>query len=119
MQLFELLLGDRRGSMHQQVQAALVLGEGQHVADRLAIGQQAVELRTVGREVGRAHRHDVDVAGIRYTLHVLHDVFRYSFPEIAEITGRTPAACRQLASSARGRIRAAQPPPSPPARQAG
>ena len=50
---------------------------------------------------------------------VLHDVFRYSFPEIAEITGRTPAACRQLASSARGRIRDAQPPPSPPARQAG
>jgi RNA polymerase sigma factor (sigma-70 family) len=50
---------------------------------------------------------------------VLHDVFRYSFPEIAEITGRTPAACRQLASSARGRIRAAQPHPSPPARQAG
>ena len=50
---------------------------------------------------------------------VLHDVFGYSFPEIAEITGRTPAACRQLASSARGRIRAAQPPPSPPARQAG
>src|SRR6266581_418109 len=50
---------------------------------------------------------------------VLHDVFRYSFPEIAEITGRTPAACRQLASSARGRIRAAQPPASPPARQAG
>ena len=50
---------------------------------------------------------------------VLHDVFRYSFPEIAEITGRTPAACRQLASSARGRIRAAQLPPSPPARQAG
>jgi RNA polymerase sigma-70 factor (ECF subfamily) len=50
---------------------------------------------------------------------VLHDVFGYSFPEIAEITGRTPAACRQLASSARGRVRAAQPPPSPPARQAG
>src|SRR4029078_6081658 len=50
---------------------------------------------------------------------VLHDVFRYSFPEIAEITGRTPAPCRELASSARGRIRAAQPVPSPPARQAG
>jgi len=49
---------------------------------------------------------------------VLHDVFRYSFPEIAEITGRTPAACRQLASSARQRIRAAQPPAAPPARQA-
>jgi RNA polymerase sigma-70 factor, ECF subfamily len=50
---------------------------------------------------------------------VLHDVFRYSFPEIAGIVGRTPAACRQLASSARGRIRAAQPPAAPPARQAG
>ncbi|MEV0708762.1 RNA polymerase sigma factor SigJ [Nocardia aurea] len=35
---------------------------------------------------------------------VLHDVFRYSFAEVAEIVGRTPAACRQLASSARRRI---------------
>ena len=30
---------------------------------------------------------------------VLHDVFRYPFAEVAEIVGRTPAACRQLASS--------------------
>lgn len=35
---------------------------------------------------------------------VLHDVFRYSFAEVAEVVGRTPAACRQLASSARRRI---------------
>ncbi|MFC9893763.1 RNA polymerase sigma factor SigJ [Nocardia sp. NPDC127579] len=35
---------------------------------------------------------------------VLHDVFRYPFAEVAEIVGRTPAACRQLASSARRRI---------------
>ncbi|MBF6131623.1 RNA polymerase sigma factor SigJ [Nocardia otitidiscaviarum] len=35
---------------------------------------------------------------------VLHDVFRYSFAEIAEVVGRTPAACRQLASSARRRV---------------
>ncbi|MFQ6397481.1 RNA polymerase sigma factor SigJ [Nocardia sp. KC 131] len=35
---------------------------------------------------------------------VLHDVFRYSFAEVADIVGRTPAACRQLASSARRRI---------------
>ncbi|MGW6934158.1 RNA polymerase sigma factor SigJ [Lentzea sp. NPDC054927] len=41
---------------------------------------------------------------------VLHDVFRYSFAEIAEITGRTTAACRELASSARRRVRTAQPP---------
>ena len=50
---------------------------------------------------------------------ILHDVFRYSFAEVAEIVGRTPAACRQLASSARRRIRAAQAPATPTARQAG
>ncbi|WP_348534996.1 RNA polymerase sigma factor SigJ [Pseudolysinimonas kribbensis] len=40
---------------------------------------------------------------------LLHDVFRYPFTEIAEIVGRTPAACRQLASSARRRIKDARP----------
>ena len=50
---------------------------------------------------------------------ILHDVFGYSFAEVAQITGRTPAACRQLASSARRRIRASQPPAAPAARQAG
>jgi RNA polymerase sigma-70 factor (ECF subfamily) len=50
---------------------------------------------------------------------ILHDVFGYSFTEVAGIVGRTPAACRQLASSARRRIRAAQTPAAPAARQAG
>jgi RNA polymerase sigma factor (sigma-70 family) len=36
---------------------------------------------------------------------VLHDVFGYAFPEVAEIVGRSPEACRQLASSARRRVR--------------
>ena len=35
---------------------------------------------------------------------ILHDVFRYSFAEVADVVGRTPAACRQLASVARRRI---------------
>lgn len=35
---------------------------------------------------------------------VLHDVFALPFPEIAQIVGRTPAACRQLAVSARARV---------------
>ena len=48
----------------------------------------------------------------------LHDVFRYSFADVAEIVGRTPAACRQLASSARRRIRAPQAPTTPTAQQA-
>ncbi|MEV6863592.1 RNA polymerase sigma factor SigJ [Streptosporangium subroseum] len=49
---------------------------------------------------------------------ILHDVFRYSFAEVAGIVGRTPAACRQLASSARRRIRDSQAPATPAARQA-
>src|ERR1700683_1228425 len=50
---------------------------------------------------------------------VLHDVFRYSFAEVAEIVGRTPAACRQLAFSARRRIRASRAPATPAAQRAG
>jgi RNA polymerase sigma-70 factor (ECF subfamily) len=49
---------------------------------------------------------------------ILHDVFGYSFAEVADVVGRTPAASRQLASSARRRIRAAQPPSAVPARRA-
>jgi RNA polymerase sigma factor (sigma-70 family) len=40
---------------------------------------------------------------------VLHDVFGVPFREIGETVGRTAAACRQLASSARRRIRASRP----------
>jgi RNA polymerase sigma factor (sigma-70 family) len=49
---------------------------------------------------------------------ILHDVYRYPFGEVAEIVGRTPAACRQLATSARRRIRDAQAPAAPAVRQA-
>ncbi|MEU6285718.1 RNA polymerase sigma factor SigJ [Streptomyces sp. NPDC047028] len=35
---------------------------------------------------------------------VLHDVFRYPFAQIAEVLDRTPAACKQLAASARRRV---------------
>jgi RNA polymerase sigma factor (sigma-70 family) len=50
---------------------------------------------------------------------VLHDVFGYPFADVAEIVGRTPAACRKLASSARHRIHAARTPVGPRAHQAG
>jgi RNA polymerase sigma factor (sigma-70 family) len=49
---------------------------------------------------------------------ILHDVFGYSFTEVAEIVGRTPAACRQLATSARRRIRTSEAPATPTAQQA-
>lgn len=41
---------------------------------------------------------------------VLHDVFRYPFAEIAGVLGRTPAACKQLAASARRRVSVAHAP---------
>ena len=49
---------------------------------------------------------------------ILHDVFGYPFTEVAEIVGRTPPACRQLAASARRRIRASQAPATPTAQHA-
>src|SRR6266700_878376 len=49
---------------------------------------------------------------------ILHDLSRYPFGDVAEIVGRSPAACRQLASSARRRLRAAQAPATPTAQHA-
>jgi RNA polymerase sigma-70 factor, ECF subfamily len=40
---------------------------------------------------------------------LLHDVFGYSFSEVAEIVGRTPAAARQLATRARQAVEARRP----------
>jgi RNA polymerase sigma-70 factor (ECF subfamily) len=40
---------------------------------------------------------------------LLHDVFGLDFGEIAKTIGREPAACRQLASRARGHVREARP----------
>ncbi|HEV3213237.1 MAG TPA: sigma-70 family RNA polymerase sigma factor [Acidimicrobiales bacterium] len=48
---------------------------------------------------------------------VLHDMFSISFEEIAPILGRSPPACRQLASRARRRVRSAEDPSANPARQ--
>jgi RNA polymerase sigma-70 factor (ECF subfamily) len=39
------------------------------------------------------------------TAFVLHDVFQFPFEAVAEMVGRSPAACRQLASRARRAVR--------------
>jgi RNA polymerase sigma-70 factor (ECF subfamily) len=44
---------------------------------------------------------------------VLHDVFGMDFDRLADVVGRTPGACRQLASRARRRLRAEAPPRTP------
>jgi RNA polymerase sigma factor (sigma-70 family) len=46
---------------------------------------------------------------------VLHDVFGYPFVEIGAIVGRSAQACRQLASSARRRVRLSRPQEAAPA----
>ncbi|MGY1842078.1 RNA polymerase sigma factor SigJ [Modestobacter sp. SYSU DS0875] len=48
---------------------------------------------------------------------VLHEVFAVPFGEIAEAVGRSPAACRQLATSARRRVDAARSGTPPRARR--
>jgi RNA polymerase sigma-70 factor, ECF subfamily len=49
---------------------------------------------------------------------LLHDVFDYSFTQVADALGRNEAACRQLASRARARVRDARPAGAIPARAA-
>ena len=49
---------------------------------------------------------------------LLHDVFDYSFTEVAETLNRNEAACRQLASRARSRVREARPAAAIPMRPA-
>jgi RNA polymerase sigma-70 factor, ECF subfamily len=49
---------------------------------------------------------------------LLHDVFDYSFSQVADALGRNEAACRQLASRARTRVRDARPKGMTPARRA-
>jgi len=49
---------------------------------------------------------------------LLHDVFDYSFAQVAEALGRNETACRQLASRARTRVREARPAGAIPARAA-
>jgi len=48
---------------------------------------------------------------------VLHDMFSVSYEEIAAILGKSPLACRQLASRARRRVRTAEDRTSDPQRQ--
>src|SRR5690606_1598015 len=43
------------------------------------------------------------------TSFLLHDVFGVPFPEVAALVGRSPEACRQLASRARRALRQAEP----------
>jgi RNA polymerase sigma-70 factor (ECF subfamily) len=64
-------------------------------ADRVTLDDTVrVALLVVLQELSPAER----------TVFVLHDVFQYPFGTVAEIVGRSPAACRQLALRARRHV---------------
>jgi RNA polymerase sigma-70 factor (ECF subfamily) len=75
------------------------------------IASDPADLVTLDESVGMAFLVVLDsMSPAQRVAFVLHDVFRYPFPEVARIVGRTPAACRRLASTARRAIRTAQEP---------
>ncbi|MES4827400.1 sigma-70 family RNA polymerase sigma factor, partial [Streptomyces anthocyanicus] len=78
-------------------------------ARTLGIASDPADLITLDESVGMAFLVVLDsMSPAQRVAFVLHDVFRYPFPEVAGIVGRTPAACRRLASTARRAIRTAQ-----------
>jgi RNA polymerase sigma-70 factor (ECF subfamily) len=76
-------------------------GAGDDPADRITLDDQVQQaLAVVLDRLSPAER----------TAFVLHDVFGFPFDAVGEIVGRTPAACRQLASRARRSIQTDAPP---------
>ncbi|MBL7514213.1 RNA polymerase sigma factor SigJ [Frankia nepalensis] len=83
--------------MATPAQHALVEASQNDVADRVTLAESvSMAMLVVMDTLTPAER----------TALVLHDVFGYGFEEVAQVTGRTPAASRQLASRARRRVRA-------------
>lgn len=103
---------DRLGSAHHRLSRP---------SDPLALAPAALDDQssdpadriTLDDEVRRALAVVLDqLSPAERAAFLLHDVFGISFERIAEVVGRTPAACRQLGSRARRSIRASE--PSPP-----
>jgi RNA polymerase sigma-70 factor, ECF subfamily len=77
-----------------------VVGGGPDPAERVTLDESvSYALLTVLEQLTPAER----------TAFVLHDVFDVSFPEVAEIVGRSPDSVRQLASRARRHVVAERP----------
>jgi RNA polymerase sigma-70 factor (ECF subfamily) len=85
-------------------------GAGVHVPDPLLSaddGPTPEDEALLAEAVGLALSVVLDaLAPAERIAFVLHDLFGVAFDEIAAMTGRTPAAARQLASRARRRVRA-------------
>ncbi len=118
------LLGSARARRETYVGAWLpepLPGPAEWPGGRLGAGADPADRITLDESVSMAFLVVLEtMTPAERVAFILHDVFRHSFAEVAEITGRTPATCRKLASVARRRVRASRAPATPPsARQAG
>jgi RNA polymerase sigma factor (sigma-70 family) len=96
-----------------------VPGPSQWISGRTSTPSDPAEHVTLDESVSMAFLVVLDaMTPAERVSFILHDVFRYPFAQIAQIVGRTPAACRQLASSGRRRLAAAHTAPSPSNEQA-
>jgi RNA polymerase sigma-70 factor, ECF subfamily len=68
------------------------------------------ELAVLAQSLTMGFLHVLETLGaVERVVFVLADVFDVPYAEIAEVVGKSPAACRQLASRARRRVREAEP----------
>ena len=83
---------------------------GPWVAEPLVLepGPEESALRTESLTLGFLALLD-RLAPVERAVFLLADVFGVPFDEIAETVGKSPAACRQIASRARGRVRSEAP----------
>jgi RNA polymerase sigma-70 factor (ECF subfamily) len=98
---------DRIGAAHSRRESAVggMLADGS-VPLRAGSDGDPADRITLDEQVQRALAFVLDrLTPAERTAFVLHDVFGFDFNEIAQIVGRTPVACRQLASRARRSIR--------------
>jgi RNA polymerase sigma-70 factor (ECF subfamily) len=102
---------DRIGSAHARRESAsgTTMPDGSVLLRRDGTGSDAIDPAdrvTLDDQVQRALAVVLDrLSPAERTAFVLHDVFGFAFERVAEIVGRTPVACRQLASRARRAIR--------------
>lgn len=98
---------DRLGSAHRRLSSP---SDPQALVGTSDGGLDPADRITLDDEVRRALGVVLDqLSAPERAAFLMHDVFGIEFDRIAEIVGRTPAACRQLASRARRSIRDTDP----------
>lgn len=99
---------DRLGSAHHRRSIPTADEPGDPgVLDRIT--PDPADRVTLDDDVRRAFGVVLDqLSPAERTSFLLHDVFGFPFDAVAELVGRSPAACRQLASRARRSIRAGE-----------